>query len=1455
MNNTNPPQRPLSSTSLAASNDYPPHRKQASFSANHRRSSSNPNNLDAIEYVVGNNSSTSLSNNFNNNKRRSSLLPPLHESSSTASSPGNNNSSNNNGNRNDPDYSSPSLPFSPYTPPTILSQRFNHESDNEDENNDSYDDDPDDSDRTEGSEITPSMAKATAAVSSSGRPKALKRPTYDHRHDRCHQRVYLEEEDVELIFTGYRFRKHRLYLYYVFCALSFGIIFLLGRWMPRHYIAFVAQKCEMNHAEFIVVQNEWGQLAMESVFTKYYGGPIDSVFSPEQMEKPEDDESYDETVTTGMLHDMRYFDYQYIRFIYNPSAQAFMQNSQWKDSDWNMVANCERGIGRETHQERTMVFGHNLIDVQEKTIGQLLVQEVLHPFYVFQVFSMALWFADDYYYYAACIFVISTVSVVTELVETKKTMKRMRNMSRFTCNTKVFRSGRWRYIGSEELVPGDVFEVTDSDLTVFPCDAVLLTGDCIVNESMLTGESVPVSKIPVTDAALQHMDLSLANIPTEIARHFLFSGTKIVRARPGVAKQPAAIDAADEEYGTSPPMRGLAMVVRIGFNTTKGTLIRSMLFPKPNDFQFYRDSFRFIGILAMIACFGFLISTVNFVRMGVPFKAMIVKALDLITIVVPPALPATMSIGTSFAIARLKRSNIFCISPTRVNIGGKINCMCFDKTGTLTEDGLDVLGVQCPDSETGKFSEMLSNVDEMHHAPASVLEKSMALLFAMTTCHSVKSLNGELIGDPLDLKMFEFTQWTLEEGGLGARTASVSESAQSGSGGNGIVSTVVRPPGGKQFNLDDMIAKHNNTSQISDANEGGAFLELGIIRCFEFVSQLRRMSVIVKRLHSPGMDIFVKGAPEVMTDICIKGSLPQDYQERLSYYTHHGYRVIACAYKAMPALNFIRAQRLKREQAEADLTFLGFIVFENKLKPTTAPIIATLGNARIRQVMCTGDNVLTAISVSRECGLINKAREVYTPRFVSGDSVTETSEIVWENIDNERMILDPVTLKPATTWSDGSSHGPEFPRYSHMMNDYVLAVTGDCFRWMVDYASTSTLNRMLVKGQIFARMSPDEKHELVEHLQAIGYCVGFCGDGANDCGALKAADVGISLSEAEASVAAPFTSRSNDIGCVVKVIQEGRAALVTSFSCFKYMALYSIIQFTTVSFLYAFASNLGDFQFLYIDLVLILPIAVFMGRTQAYPVLSPKRPTANLVSKKVLTSLIGQILIQSLFQGCLFVIVRHQPWYTPPDYDPAEKNIDCIENTVLFLLSCFQYLLVAIVFSVGPPYRKPMSSNRPFVLITVTLVLTSAIMVLFPTAWITDLMQLVHIPFSFRVLIVVMAGLNLAMSLVCEGWVFPKFAKLMGEWWGSRKAKKEARYQHEQQVFAPPPQQSVGGYGSQNLTERTAQQAQSVGIDVPVESGAGDAGVVASSSPPKKTLKKKSSVKIYKMVEDEMMGA
>ncbi len=57
----------------------------------------------------------------------------------------------------------------------------------------------------------------------------------------------------------------------------------------------------------------------------------------------------------------------------------------------------------------------------------------------------------------------------------------------------------------------------------------------------------------------------------------------------------------------------------------------------------------------------------------------------------------------------------------------------------------------------------------------------------------------------------------------------------------------------------------------------------------------------------------------------------------------------------------------------------------------------------------------------------------------------------------------------------------------------------------------------------------------------------MCGDGANDCVALKTADIGVSLSEAEASIAAPFTSQIQDISCILIILKEGRCALTTSF--------------------------------------------------------------------------------------------------------------------------------------------------------------------------------------------------------------------------------------------------------------------------------------------------------------------
>lgn len=73
------------------------------------------------------------------------------------------------------------------------------------------------------------------------------------------------------------------------------------------------------------------------------------------------------------------------------------------------------------------------------------------------------------------------------------------------------------------------------------------------------------------------------------------------------------------------------------------------------------------------------------------------------------------------------------------------------------------------------------------------------------------------------------------------------------------------------------------------------------------------------------------------------------------------------------------------EQAESGLRFLGLVIFENKLKPGTAPAILSLRSAHLACRMITGDNPLTAVSVARECGLISEAAHVFTPVFIRGN--------------------------------------------------------------------------------------------------------------------------------------------------------------------------------------------------------------------------------------------------------------------------------------------------------------------------------------------------------------------------------------------------------------------------------------------------------------------------------------
>jgi cation-transporting ATPase 13A2 len=116
-----------------------------------------------------------------------------------------------------------------------------------------------------------------------------------------------------------------------------------------------------------------------------------------------------------------------------------------------------------------------------------------------------------------------------------------------------------------------------------------------------------------------------------------------------------------------------------------------------------------------------------------------------------------------------------------------------------------------------------------------------------------------------------------------------------------------------------------------------------------------------------------------------------------------------------------------------------------------------------------------------------------------------------------------------------------------------------------------------------------------------------------------------------------------------------------------------MIQFISVTLLYIIGSNLADYQFLYIDLGILIPLSMLMGFTEAYKHLTPHLPSASLVSVPVLASVLGNVVIQMVFQLFMFFYIRTWDFYEPHVIDPEQDDSSqaCYENSALFLFANF----------------------------------------------------------------------------------------------------------------------------------------------------------------------------------------
>ena len=1154
--------------------------------------------------------------------------------------------------------------------------------------------------------------------------------------------------------------KFILFIFLNICTV--GIINLVVVWFPKIVLYIYYNVTYLNKATHF------------GIFSKH--DKAFKVIEKKVIDLPPIDYDSDTSVYSKFNFNIEYgatqivlFEYNLFKYVYSPRTDEFEAlNYYIKTTNSMIVDKYSTGLNPNEINYMRNIFGICDLDVKLSSCCKILFNELTDPYYLWILIIVLIFVFTGYLLYGIAIFLVFAIAILIGVLETRKNMKHIEEISRYSCPVKVYRKNENNEvmegveIDSTELVPGDVYELPEEGLSL-PCDTIIISGSAIINESMLTGESTPVIKVRMIGT---NDIYDTTNSSYE--KFILFAGTKIIQKR---------------KIGNNKIM---GIVFNSGYNTFKGNLIRGILHPKKEKSQFIHDSIKYIIIMSIFTLVGF----------GVVLKFLIVdhknsageivyRFFDLFGTAVPASLPACLVIGVSMGISRLKDKKIMCIQRDRLNRSGEINILVFDKTGTLTEDHLDIKGFVTTKIngnkkfEFNKFTESCENysntvIEHFKRADKSIKDFNKDLLQyyveCLACCHQLTYVKEKLLGDPIDIQMFESTGWILKE----------NNSADNNNSVNSLILNYIRPKC-----EEDMVLSFQDNNNLNEKLKNR--YEIAIAKRFDFSSKLQRMTVIGKNINEDFFKVFCKGSPEKIKELCDPSTIPESFDETLNNYTTRGYRVLGMAAKSLK-MSFKQSQEIRRDIVEKNMIFLGLLIVQNKLKEKTKECLEKFDNADLRMVMATGDNILTAICVSKDCNLIRKNQEMIS---CSIENVNGIDKLKWEKLEDDRnddmisifenrrdlltneVLINNDTLKintkttntlydfyPPENINQGEnmesaykkklkninqnnflkdednnsvilsrsnsimsqkSKGSFIPKlmieekvpYTLCKDDsFGIAISGPTFerlfllndRYMKKkdelFKSAHDAFRLVLKnGRVFARMAPNHKALLVEAFKKEGFMTLMCGDGANDCSALRTAHVSVSLSEGEASIAGHFNSRINDVSCVFELLIEGKCSLSTSMCTFKFMMLYSIIQFFCLILMMVYNTYLNDYQFFFIDILLVFPLEFFLAIQKPSSELTYHYVNSNLFSFPILTSVITHSIIELAFQLGSFYILRHYfPWNHHCGFDEDDWPNSCHANTILFLISLYQFFAIALSFIVTKPFKKDLYTNWPYLI-------------------------------------------------------------------------------------------------------------------------------------------------------------
>ena len=856
----------------------------------------------------------------------------------------------------------------------------------------------------------------------------------------------------------------------------------------------------------------------------------------------------------------------------------------------------------------------------------------------------------DYLDGISIIIAIVVVVMVGSITNYKKEMKfhSLNDFQQKAAKYNVIRSGINQYVTSDELLVGDLVKVNYGE--ILPADMILIEGNGLkIDESSLTGESNSVSKKSYEECLEE-----LLNKKKEPSSNLLFCGTNVVEgngsaivvaigeySQKGIIK--GTIDNAQEENKTPLEIKLNIIADLIGYFGLGSAIIT------------------FIALCIQLAFEYFRNKEMEIIEIVNKILKILILCVSIIVVAIPEGLPLAVTLSLAFSIKKLMDRNNLVRKMHACETMGGANYICTDKTGTLTENQMYIVSLITNNKEIN----IKRNIDsiDVGSINSTPVDKNYG--------KKIRS-NYNLIVD--NEKYWEILQMSISVNIDCEITPLIKPDI------NGDMETcTTRNKTDKAFveflyQFKSPVSIYRNKLLQNNYN----------FKKLPFDSSKKRMSILVKNSSFPtGYRLFTKGAAEnamMYSDKYIDKENGQIYEinNDIKKFINHKIdklnkkmiRSLYLCYKDITKEEFengfeIGDRGLLIDQLE--LVFIGIFGLKDSLRQEVKESVEKCHDASVNVIMVTGDNIITATSIAKECNILPSSvdlNDLKKYEIEKNPNEINNPDLKQKHIEN-LLINKPFAITGNSfyeaiggiyceTCNEDSTKckcpktRAEAEELSKRSGVKIKKIKKDSIK------NIENFKRITKNLLVLARSQPLHKYALVLGLKSLGNVVAVTGDGTNDAPALSKSDVGFAMIEGTdiAKEASDIVILDNNFSSIVIAIIYGRSIYenIRKFLQFQLTVNFCACILVFICSCIGNETPLNSIQMLWVNLIMDSLGSLALATEPPYDSLLSKKPTRkneSIINGKMWKN----ISLQAFFEICLLLFL----YVKGPDFIREDK--------------------------------------------------------------------------------------------------------------------------------------------------------------------------------------------------------